>query len=182
MNWGGFDPQPHLDGEIVSLRPLAAEDRAGLYVAASDPLIWAQHPDKRRAERAVFDPYFDFLLARGTALCARARATGEIIGTSSFYLTPEEPPAASVGFTFLARSLWGGAANRDMKTLMLTHLFMTFDTAWLHIAQGNIRSLKATEKLGAIRVEDRTLDLGAGPALMATYQLPRATWQAHSAP
>ena len=39
-----FDLQPHLDGPLVSMRPLGADDYDALYEAASDPLIWAQHP------------------------------------------------------------------------------------------------------------------------------------------
>jgi hypothetical protein len=35
-----FDPQPHLVGDIVELRPLRSSDFADLYAVASDPLIW----------------------------------------------------------------------------------------------------------------------------------------------
>lgn len=174
MDWGGFDPQPVLEGRGLRLRPLSIADRDGLFRAAADPLLWAQHPAKTRHERSVFDPYFDFLLSRGTALVAEDHGT--VIGTSSFYLTPEDPPAASIGFTFLARSHWGGAANREMKGLMLAHLFRHHDSAWLHIAPDNIRSQKATEKLGAIRQADRVLDLGTGAALHATYRLDKTDW------
>lgn len=180
MTWGGFDPQPTLRGRTLLVRPLRETDRDALYAAASDPKTWEQHPAKNRHERATFDPYFTFLLNRGTALCVIDAATDTAIGTSSYYLTDETPPAASIGFTFLARSHWGGPTNTELKTLMLDHLFDHFDTAWLHIAPDNLRSQKATEKLGAERVKDRVLDLGTGPALSATYRLPRTVWRARN--
>ncbi|MEO0632956.1 MAG: GNAT family N-acetyltransferase [Pseudomonadota bacterium] len=172
-----FDPQPTLSGRGLTLRPLAASDRDALYAAASDPLIWAQHPVHDRHTRPVFDPYFDTLLARGGALAA-LDGVGTMIGTSSFYLTKGPPRCASIGFTFLARAHWGGTTNRAMKTLMLDHLFAHFDTAWFHIGPGNVRSQKGTAKLGAVRVEDDLLDILDPPSLHAFYRLDRATWQA----
>ncbi|WP_415920565.1 GNAT family N-acetyltransferase [Tateyamaria sp. SN6-1] len=182
MTWGGFDPQPWLEGRTIRLRPLASQDRDALYAAASDPRVWDQHPARNRHDRAVFDPYFDFLLSRKAALCVLSRDTDRVIGTSSFYLTPETPPAASIGFTFLARDRWGGPTNAEMKALMLDHMFTVFDTVSLHIAPGNLRSQKATEKLGAVRMADRTLDLGNGPEDLVTYALDCATWQAMATP
>ncbi|MEL7091545.1 MAG: GNAT family N-acetyltransferase [Pseudomonadota bacterium] len=172
-----FDPQPTLSGRGLALRPLTPGDRDALYAAASDPLIWEQHPVHDRHERAVFDPYFDSLLARGGAL-AMLDDGGTVIGTSSFYLTKGPPRCASIGFTFLARAHWGGPTNRAVKTLMLDHLFAHFDTAWFHIGLDNIRSQKGTAKLGAIRVEDDLLDIIAPPSLHAVYRLDRAAWHA----
>jgi hypothetical protein len=43
-----LDLQPTLTGTHITLRPLAAPDFDELFVAASDPLIWAQHPDPGR--------------------------------------------------------------------------------------------------------------------------------------
>jgi RimJ/RimL family protein N-acetyltransferase len=63
-----------------------------------------------------------------------------------------------------------------MKALMLAHLFAHVSAVWLHIAPDNLRSQKATEKLGALRQPDRVLDLGTGACLHATYRLDRAAW------
>ena len=35
--------QPVLEGELVRLRPLHADDWSVLFTVASDPLIWEQH-------------------------------------------------------------------------------------------------------------------------------------------
>ncbi|PSL19467.1 GNAT family N-acetyltransferase [Shimia abyssi] len=176
MSWGGCDPQPILKGRSLTLRPLSSLDREPLFAAASDPEIWRQHPAHDRHIRSVFDPYFDFLLSRKTALVVMEGVRKTIIGTSSFYLTPESPPCASIGFTFLARAYWGGPANREMKDLMFAHLFNSFDAVWLHVDPANTRSRKATEKLGAVYIDERTLDLGPGPAPFSTYRLDHAKW------
>ncbi len=36
--------QPHLKGELIELRLLMPDDWDDLFVVASDPLIWEQHP------------------------------------------------------------------------------------------------------------------------------------------
>ncbi|MBV9075484.1 MAG: hypothetical protein JOZ10_17800 [Acidobacteria bacterium] len=43
-----FDLQPTLLGELLELRPLLPEDSDALFAAASDPLIWEQHPESDR--------------------------------------------------------------------------------------------------------------------------------------
>jgi RimJ/RimL family protein N-acetyltransferase len=172
-----FDVQPTLKGRGLSLRPLEQADRKPLWLAASDPLIWEQHPSKTRHQRESFDPYFDFLLGRGTTLVATQEDGGGIVGTSSYYFTPETPPAPSIGFTFLIRSLWGGPANREMKALMLDHMFQSVETAWFHIGPDNQRSLLATQKLGAQLVRQDRLDLGTGTSDYLCLRLDRADWQ-----
>jgi hypothetical protein len=49
--------QPILENESVILYPLKAEDFEELYHAASDPLVWEQHPNKDRWKREVFQSY-----------------------------------------------------------------------------------------------------------------------------
>ena len=53
-----FNLQPVLKGDLLELRPLRAEDFRDLYAAASDPLIWEQHPVKDRYKIEVFDGFF----------------------------------------------------------------------------------------------------------------------------
>jgi len=60
-----FDLQPTLIGKAISLRPLRAEDFEALYAAASDPLIWEQHPEPLRYQRPVFEGFFASALASG---------------------------------------------------------------------------------------------------------------------
>jgi N-acetyltransferase len=54
-----FDLQPTLTGDLLIVRPLAADDFDDLYRAASDPKIWEQHPEPDRHKREVFERFFD---------------------------------------------------------------------------------------------------------------------------
>ncbi len=144
-----FDLQPILVGETVSLRPLRADDFEPLYAAASDPLIWAVHPEPLRYQRAVFERgYFASALASGGALIVTDQASGKIIGCSRYYEWSPAEKAVAIGYTFLARSHWGGRTNREMKQLMLDHAFRWTRTVWFHVGSNNWRSRKAMEKIG----------------------------------
>ena len=167
-----------LEGPNLRLRPLKPEDRQNLFAAAADPLIWAQHPAKNRYEQPVFDAYFDFLLTMGESLTVEDRALGKVIGTSRIYVADDPPASHSIGYTFLARSHWGGRANFEMKTLMIDHILSCADAVWFHIDAHNLRSQKATEKLGArLAFRDKVLDFGNGPAHYQGYRLDRAVWE-----
>ena len=72
------------------------------------------------------------------------RPGGRIVGCSRYYEAPNAPGEWSVGFTFIEKRLWGGAANMALKTLMLDHLFITEPRVWFHIGKDNIRSQKGT--------------------------------------
>jgi RimJ/RimL family protein N-acetyltransferase len=70
-------------------------------------------------------------------------------------------PAASeveIGWTFLARSRWGGRYNHEMKRLMLEHAFKYVDRVVFLIGPNNIRSQRAVEKIGAVRAGARVSD------------------------
>ncbi len=172
-----FNWQPRLTGDTVEVRPLAASDRAGLTAAAGDPEIWAGHPAKDRWQPEVFGPYFDFLLASGTAFAIVDRASGAIIGCTRFYPVPRDADSVAIGFTFLDRAHWGGATNHAVKALMLAHAFATFPRVWFHIAPDNCRSRVATSRLGAVYVHDDVLLAGPAPSPVACYRLDPSAWQ-----
>ena len=157
-----LDRQPLLVGELLELRPMRLSDLDALYAVASDPLLWEQHPSKDRTQRHVFEQWFDIAMASGGALVAIDRADGRIVGSSRF--GPYDPATreVEVGWTFLARSHWGGRYNREMKQLMLEHAFDVVDTVVFRIHSDNARSQRAVEKLGAIRVSTEVDRQGRG--------------------
>jgi N-acetyltransferase len=171
-----FDAQPTLIGPSLLLRPLQPNDFEKLYAAAADPEIWAGHPVKDRHTREVFEPYFDFLLGSGTTLAILDRASDKVIGCSRYYPVPDQPDSVAVGFTFLNNAYWGGNTNLQLKRLMLDHAFERFPTVWFHIDPSNIRSQKATAKLGAVHAYDATLDLAGSPALWMCFRLDKSAW------
>jgi RimJ/RimL family protein N-acetyltransferase len=72
-----------------------------------------------------------------------------VIGTSRYYDLDEANREVAIGYTFLSRAFWGGAANREMKRLMLEHAFGWAEAVWFHVGPQNFRSRRAVEKLGA---------------------------------
>ena len=157
-----LDRQPHLVGDLVELRPMRSGDLDALHEVASDPLLWEQHPSKDRTQRHVFEQWFDVAMASGGALVATDRADGRIFGTSRFGHYDPATREAEIGWTFLARSHWGGQYNREMKQLMLEHAFKVADTVVFRIHSDNLRSQRAVEKLGATRVGTETDSQGRG--------------------
>jgi N-acetyltransferase len=150
-----FDHQPVLKGKLVELRPLRSEDFDDLYAVASDPLIWEQHPVRNRHEEAVFRDFFREALASGGALVAIDSEAQQVIGSSRFHAYNEERSEVEIGWTFLARSHWGGLYNGEMKRLMLQHAFRFVDRVVLLIGPQNLRSQRAAEKIGGVRVGSR---------------------------
>jgi len=144
-----FDFKPALSGDLLELRPLASEDFEGLYSAAKDPLTWAQHPQKDRYKRGVFEEYFKSALASNTALVAIDAKVNKIIGTSRYHGYDEKSSEVEIGWSFLATPYWGGAYNGEMKKLMLEHAFNYVQNVIFVIGTNNIRSRKAAEKIGS---------------------------------
>ena len=150
-----FDLQPVLKGELLELRPLRPDDFQHLYAVASDPLIWEQHPAKDRYQEEIFKEYFREALESGGALVAIDSKNGQIIGTSRFHGFDQGKSEIEIGWTFLARSHWGGKYNGEMKRLMLRHAFQFVNSVTLLVNPENFRSQKAVEKLGAVREGSR---------------------------
>jgi N-acetyltransferase len=151
-----FDLQPTLTGKLLSLRPLRADDFLDLYAVASDPLIWEQHPARDRYREEVFKELFRESLESGGALVALNAKDGRIIGSSRFHGYNQEKSEIEIGWTFLARSYWGGVYNREMKYLMVRHALRFVNTVVFLVGPQNLRSQKAMEKIGGVRAGSRT--------------------------
>jgi RimJ/RimL family protein N-acetyltransferase len=151
-----FDLQPTLRGKLVELRPLRAEDFDDLFAVAQDPLIWEQHPAKDRYQEEVFRVFFREALESGGALVAIDASDGRIVGSSRFHGYDADKSEVEIGWTFLARSHWGGRTNGEMKQLMLRHAFRFVRRVVFLIGPRNLRSQKAVERIGAVRAGART--------------------------
>jgi RimJ/RimL family protein N-acetyltransferase len=160
------DLQPHLKGQLIELRPLKPEDWDELFVVASDPLIWEQHPESDRYKKDVFTVFFKEALESRGAFVVIERKNGQIIGSTRFYGYNRERSEIEVGWTFLARKYWGGLYNREMKELLLAHAFQFVESVVFFVGERNFRSQKAMEKIGAIRDGIVTRMYGNHPAAL----------------
>ena len=151
-----FELQPTLKSEVLELRPLRADDWQQLYAVASDPLIWEQHPNSDRYQPDVFRKFFDDAIESGGALVAIDRRLGSVIGSSRYHCYDLERSEIEIGWTFLARSHWGGVYNGEMKRLMLTHAFQYVDNVIFMVGSTNLRSQRAVEKIGGVRVGSKS--------------------------
>ncbi|MFY9984772.1 MAG: GNAT family N-acetyltransferase [Chthoniobacterales bacterium] len=162
--------QPVLKGQLIELRPLRSEDFDELFAVASDPLIWEQHPHNTRYQEDVFRKFFSDALASGGALIVIDSKTGRVIGSSRYAGYDKDRSQVEIGWTFLARSHWGGVYNSEMKRLMLDHAFQFVHNVIFVIGTQNLRSQRAVEKLGAVR-NGSTIDSGGADCFV--YRLIR---------
>jgi RimJ/RimL family protein N-acetyltransferase len=167
--------QPSLLHPLVKLRPLLADDWQALYAVASDPLIWAVHPANDRWQEPVFRRFFADALASGGALVAIDPATNELIGSSRFDRTRAEPGEIEIGWTFLARSYWGGPTNAALKSLMVGHALIEFDRVIFIVGEGNLRSRRAMEKIGGhLTNREHYAEMAGRMARHVIYSIDRA--------
>ena len=155
-----FDLQPTLEGKLLQLRPLHPEDWDDLYAVASDPLIWEQHPKKDRYKEEIFREFFREALESRGALIVIDSKDGQVIGSSRFHGYDNDKSEIEIGWTFLARSHWGGLYNREMKQLMLRHAFRFVKSVVFLVGPENLRSQRALETIGAVRAGLRSDESG----------------------
>jgi len=151
-----FDLQPHLKGELIELRPLTPNDWEELFAVASDSLIWEQHPEPDRYKEDVFRIFFKDAMESGGAFVIIDPKTQRIIGSTRFYGYDPQKSEIEIGWTFLARKYWGGRYNAEMKHLLLNHAFRFVESVLFFVGENNVRSQKALEKVGAIKVGTAT--------------------------
>lgn len=170
-----MDRQPVLEGERLLLRPLQEDDWDALYAVASDPLIWEIHPQPNRWQEPVFRRFFDDALERSGALVVIDRTSGAVAGSSQYKVVDTEGGGAvEIGWTFLARSHWGGSFNQEMKRLMLAHALASVARVEFRVGESNLRSCRAMEKIGG-RLTGRSelVETPTGPMRHVVYEITR---------
>ncbi|MBT9484718.1 GNAT family N-acetyltransferase [Sediminibacterium sp.] len=175
MNW-----QPeYLENDLVKLVPLAETHFEQLYAVASDPLIWEQHPNKNRYQLTVFKNFFEgAILSKGAFLITDAQ-TNEAIGSSRFCNFTAEKKMIEIGYTFYARKYWGKGYNRSTKQLMINYALEKVNTVHFFVGAENIRSQKAMEKLGAVKLGEVLMPYYGEPdRLNFQYQIDQNLWDA----
>lgn len=160
-----MDRQPVLEGERLLLRPLREDDWEDLFAVASDPQVWAVHPAHDRWQEPVFRAFFADALAQGGALAVIEKASGAIVGSSRFQgYDTADGGSVEIGWTFLARRLWGGGYNAEMKRLMLQHALQYVERVEFRVGEANVISRRAMVNIGGILTDREDITVLAGVA------------------
>jgi len=173
---GSFNFQPVLRGENISIRPIVETDFDDLYDCASDKEVWSGHPAKYRYKKEEFNKWFKGAIDSKIAIVFVDNCSNKAIGSSRFYTTPLAKNDISIGYTFLARDFWGGKTNYEIKKLMLDYAFHNFNCVWFHIAPSNVRSQKATQKIGAVFSHEELADFSGTLESWLFYKLEKSKW------
>lgn len=174
-----IDRQPVLEDERLLLRPLHPDDWDALFAVASDPLVWEQHPAHDRWQEPVFRAFFDDALAIRGALIAIDKSTGAVLGPSRFQgLEEADGGSVEIGWTFLARSYWGGTFNHAIKRLMLAHALASVAEVRFLVGETNTRSRTALARIGARLTDRREERIMAGGEVIPhlTYAITRESF------
>ncbi len=177
MSAGNINFQPYLQNNLVIAAPLKAIDFENLFAAASDPLIWEQHPNKNRYQKKEFENYFKGALESGGAFLLIDAQTRAIIGSSRYSDYDTASNTVSIGYTFFVRSCWGKGHNHALKQLMLDHIFQYVDVVTFYIGAVNKRSQISIERFGAKKTgEKETAYYGEAPKLDYVYAIVKSDW------
>ena len=149
-----FNAQPHLESDLVHIRPIANEDFDELFEVASDPLIWQQHQNANRYLREEFILFFNDALGSKSAFAILDKNSKRLIGSSRFRMIDANKEVVEIGWSFLAKAFWGGVYNRDIKKLMVNYALKFCKLVVFYVNLKNLRSQSALEKLGATKIDD----------------------------
>lgn len=164
-----FNLQPDfLQDDLIRLVPLQESDFDRLFKVASNPLVWEQHPNPNRYQLEDFTNYFKGAIESKGAFIVLDSKTNKTIGCSRYYdyNEPDNSAEASVliGYTFIGTQFWGAGYNKSLKKLMLDYAFQFVNKVYFHIGAHNIRSQKAIEKIGALKVDEFEVEYYGEPS------------------
>jgi RimJ/RimL family protein N-acetyltransferase len=171
------DFQPTLVGPAITVRPIAAVDWPELFAAGSDPEIWKVHPTPDRYTEPAFRTYFDGAVASSMGFVFVDRATGRLIGSSRYHGHDPARSEIEIGWTFIVRSHWGGATNREVKRLMLDHAFSFVDTVIFWVGESNWRSQGAMTKIGGIKRDGLFTREASGAMPYVIFEIAKSRYQ-----
>lgn len=192
--------EPELAGDVIRLEPLGPRHAAGLAVAAAGAgdLYRMTKVPTTEAEAAGYVASALEGREAGTAapFAVIRRADEAVIGSTRLWDLQwwpwpeghqrhghEGPDTCEIGHTWLARSAIRTGANTEMKRLMLTYAFETWDVqaVCFHTDARNERSAAAIERIGGrfegvLRSHRLATDLR--PRDSARYSITAAEWPA----
>jgi RimJ/RimL family protein N-acetyltransferase len=150
-----------LENSRVRLRPLDITDFEALKPAAFDPAVW-QFTLSRADDAVSLADYLatavhDREAGRRYAFAIIDRATGQLVGSTSYYNIVPADQRLSIGYTWLGRTFQGTGLNRAAKHLLLSYAFdhLGYERVELETDSRNEQSQQAMRRMGA--TEEGTL-------------------------
>ena len=145
-----------IDGQLVSLHPLAHSHVYALAVAGLDPDLWRYQP-RRVSTLADMGDYVDRALNEqslglGLPFVIVHRSTGAIVGSTRLMELALAHRRVEIGATWITSSLQRSGANVEAKLLLMAHAFETLGVqkVVLKTETLNQRSRRAILALGAV--------------------------------
>ncbi len=150
-----------LENSRVRLRPLDTTDFEALKPAAFDPAVW-QFTLSRADDAVSLADYLatavhDREAGRRYAFAIIDRATGQLVGSTSYYNIVPADQRLSIGYSWLGREFQGTGLNRAAKHLLLSYAFdhLGYERVELETDSRNEQSQQAMRRIGA--TEEGTL-------------------------
>lgn len=172
-----FSIQPTLENENVKLIPLQEIDFERLFAVASDPEVWAMHPNKERYKRDVFQNFFKGAIESKGAFLIIDKNSEDVLGSTRFYDFNENEQSIFIGYTFYGTNSWGKNINSQVKKMMLDYIFQFVDKVIFHVGKDNIRSVKAMNKLGAKNLgELEVAYFGEDSKVNVVFEIKKEDW------
>jgi RimJ/RimL family protein N-acetyltransferase len=169
-----------LSGSAVRLEPFEDAHVVPLRVAcAEDTEIWEIYPLSMLGEH--FDGSLAFLSMMPNWLRFAVFNNQTLVGMTNFIGANAQTGVVEIGGTYIAPSVRGTGFNREMKTLLIDHAFKNgFHTIEFKVDMRNGRSMRAVEKLGAVRVTvlEKNMTTWTGYVRdTAVFQLDQSAWE-----
>jgi RimJ/RimL family protein N-acetyltransferase len=150
------DLRARLVGRLVVVEPLAAAHEDGLFEAAQDGDLFGWLPEDLGASRQGLRQWLQSSLeaaqsGREVPFTISVVQSGRIVGSTRFLEIRLEHLRVEIGWTWLAKSVWGTGINVETKLLLLTHAFEVAGCRRVEFKTDarNDRSRGALEALGA---------------------------------
>jgi RimJ/RimL family protein N-acetyltransferase len=150
------DLRGRFEGLLVVLEPLSLEHEQGLSEAAREGELFTWLPDDLSVSRPAMRRWLEASIEAGRTgrevpFAILSAATSRPVGSTRFLEIRLEHLRVEIGWTWLARGVWGSGVNVETKLLLLEHAFEHVGCRRVEFKTDarNERSRGALEALGA---------------------------------
>ncbi|MBC7995864.1 MAG: GNAT family N-acetyltransferase [Rhizobacter sp.] len=146
-----------LERDLLRLEPLTHAHLDGLLAAAADGQLWKLRvtsvPEPQDTEAYIATALKQFDQGNRLAFAVIDKASGRVLGSSSYHDIVPAVERLEIGYTWYAESVQRSHVNTTAKLMLMTHAFETLGAklvGW-RTDNFNFTSQRAIERLGAKR-------------------------------